>query len=248
MAINLKKLQSIARRRLELKGSVEFNPVPKGQISAHGLGREYLGTRTNTTTMAHTISYSDSSSLEPSDVFHEMCKAKLNEMGFTTIEAAALGVMSDCSKDDPKYIVDANSASAIVIETYANSILFSLFPEESKEPRERMALRFESSDALTTLHTQMGFWGTGGVCYHLAASKNSETFFPQDLIEKAIGRASDGEAIRKEYDTINSLLDELPKVDLKAGVERFSDTDGIKIVEVMVRLFAAKTGLDCELG
>ena len=177
-------------------------------------------------------------------MFHELCKAKLNELGFTTIEAAALDAMRDCSKDDPKYIRDANSAATIVIETCANLILFSLFPEESRVQRERMVLRFESSDALTTLHTQMGFWGTAGVCYYKAASNISGMPFPQDLIEKAIERAPDGQEIRKEYDAINSLLEELPKIDI--SLERLVDQDSLKIIDVMLRLFVAKTGLECE--
>ena len=245
MAINLKKLQAIARRRLGLKGSIEFNPVTRSQLKE--LGKEFLSTKTNTTTMLHSISYSDASSLEPVDVYHEMCRAKLNELGFTTIEVAALNAMRDCCKDDPRYIVDANSAAAIVVEAYTNSLLFSLFPEESREQRERMVLRFESSDALTTLHTQMGFWGTAGPCYYRTASKKSGMSFPQDLIEKAMERASDGQEIRKEYDTINPLLDDLPEIDVPEGLERLPDVDGMKIVEVMVRLFSAKTGLDCQL-
>jgi hypothetical protein len=197
--------------------------------------------------MSHTISYSDASSLEPADVFHEMCKARLNELGFTTIEAAALDTMRDCCKDDPKYIRDANSAAAIVLETYANSLLFSIFPEESRDRRERMVLRFESGDALTTLHTQMGFWGTAGVSYHKTASGNAGLPFPQDLIEKAMGRASDGQEIKKEYDVINSLMDELPKIDVgQKNLERLPDAKSIKIVDITVRLFAAKTGLECR--
>jgi hypothetical protein len=246
LPINLKKLQSIARRKVQLKGSVEFKLIPKGQRSAQGLGREFLNTRTNTTTMTHTISYSDSSSLQASDIFHEICKAKLNELGFTTIEAAALDTMRDCSKDDPRFIKDANSATAIIVEAYANSLLFSIFSEESRESRERMILRFESSDALTTLHTQMGFWGTAGVSYYRAASSNASLEFPAELIEKAMRRASDGEEIRKEYETTNSLLDELPRIDLgENSLERLSDEDSMKIIDVMMRLFSAKTRLEC---
>ena len=196
MAINLKKLQATARRRLKLNNPVEWNLVSQSQLFTQGPG--YLSTRTGTT--GHVISYSNASSLEAVDVFHELCRAKLNELGFITVEAAALDAMRDCSKDDPKYIRDANSAATIVIETCANSLLFSLFPEESRTQRERIVLRFESTDALITLHTQMGFWGTAGVCYYRAASANSGTPFPQDLIEKAIERASDGQEIRKEYD------------------------------------------------
>ena len=143
--------------------------------------------------------YSNTSSLNPADIYHEFCKAKLNECGFTTIEAAALDAMRDCSKDDPKYIRDANSAVVIVSEVYTSSLLFSKF-EEAKESRERIVLRFESSDALTTLHTQMGFWGTAAVCYYKIASEWAEVFFPQKQIEQAIERASDGKEIKKEYD------------------------------------------------
>jgi hypothetical protein len=239
LAINLKKLQAVARRKLHLKGSVEWNMVPKSQTSV--LGGGFLSIKSVGT--AHVISYSSASSLGPVDVFHEMCKAKLDEVGFTTIEAAALNAMRDCCKDDPKYIRDANSAVVIIIETYVNSLLFSLFPEESRAQRERMMLRFESSDALTTLHTQMGFWGTAGVCYYRAASNNSKIAFPEDLIEKAIGRASDGQEIRKEYDTINLLLGQLPQIDLR--VQSLSPEDSIRIIGVTVGLFSAKTGLKC---
>jgi hypothetical protein len=242
LPINLKKLQAVARRRLKLNSPVEWNLVSKTQLKSQGLGEEYLSTRTGIA--GHVISYSDASSLEAVDVFHELCRAKLNELGFNTVEAAALNAMRECGKDDPKYIRDANSAAAIVLEALANSILFSLFPEESRTQRERRVLRFESTDALTTLHTQMGFWGTAGVSYHLEASKRSGTPFPEDLIEKAMERASDGQEIRKEYDQVNSLLEELPEIDL--GLERLPDEDSVKMIDVMLRLFAAKTGLECE--
>lgn len=177
------------------------------------------------------------------DVFHTLCIAKLYEMGFTTIEAAALDSIRICSKDDPKYIVDANSAETIVVETYANTLLFSLFPEESKAQRERMVLRFESSDALTSLHTQMGFWGTAGVSYYRTASSNCAIPFPDDFIDKAIERALGGAEMRKEYDAINLLLAELPIIDLQ--MEKLPQDDSIMIVDLIVRLFSAKTGLEC---
>jgi len=188
------------------------------------------------------ILYPQAKSLEEVDVLHALCKAKLNELGFTTIEAAALDSIRICSKDDPKYIIDATAAESIVIETYSNTLLFSYFPEESKAQRERMVLRFESSDALTSLHTQMGFWGTAGVSYYREASHSCDLPFPEEIIEKAMERASS--EIRKEYDVVNSLLDELPKID--AHVEKLTPEDSIKIVDVIVRLFSAKTGLECQ--
>jgi hypothetical protein len=242
LAINLKKLQSAGRRKLKLQGSVEWKLVSKSELPNQGIGKEYLSTRTIGST--HVISYFDVNSLEPVDVFHEMCRAKLNELGFVTIEMAALEAIRDCSKDDPKFIRDANSSVTIVQEALVNSLLFSQFPEESRAQRERMVLRFESSDALTTLHTQMGFWGTAGVSYYREASNRSKVPFPEEMISKAIGRASDGEAIRKEYDQINSVLDELPEINLD-GSERLSEQDGMKILELMMRLFSAKTGLEC---
>lgn len=244
MPPNLKKLQSIARRRLGLKDSIEFKSVPKSQASTLRIGSEFLSTSTNALTLTHTIMYSDSSSLKQADIYHEFCKAKLNECGFTTIEAASLNGMRDCSKDDPKYIRDANSALAIVSEVYASSLLFSKFEEEAKESRERIVLRFESSDALTSLHTQMGFWGTAAVSYYKLASEWAGVAFPQKQIEQAIERASDGSEIKKEYEQINNLLSNLPKVDL-LQIERISDVESIQIVDVIVRLFGAKTGLQC---
>ncbi len=243
MPLNLKKLQSIARRRLGFKGNIEYKSVPKSQASTLRIGSEFLSTSTNALTLTHTIMYLDSSSLNPADIYHEFCKAKLNECGFTTIEAASLDGMRNCSKDDPKYIRDANSALVIVSEVYASSLLFSRF-EEAKESRERIVLRFESSDSLTSLHTQMGFWGTAAVSYYKLASEWAGVAFPQKQIEQAIERAFDGNGIKKEYQQINDLLSNLPKVDL-LQIERISDVESIQIVDVIVRLFGAKTGLEC---
>ncbi|HKW04227.1 MAG TPA: hypothetical protein VJN71_02900, partial [Nitrososphaerales archaeon] len=140
MSLNLKKLQSKARRRIGLKGSFEFKTVPKSQIQAFKFGTGFLSTITNST-LAHIITYSDPSSLDSADLFHEFCRAKLNECGFTTIEAAALNAMRDCSKEDPKYIRDANSAFIIISEVYTSHLLFSNFKQESDERRESIVLR-----------------------------------------------------------------------------------------------------------
>lgn len=244
MTLNLKKLQSIARRRIGLKGSFEFKAVPRSQVQAFKLGSEFLSTITDSNKLAHTIVYSEASSLDPADVYHEFCRAKLNECGFGTIEAAALSAMRDCSKEDPKYIRDANSALVVVSEVYTSSLLFSKFVEEAGGRRENIILRFESSDALTSLHTQMGFWGVAAVCYYKLASERAEVDFPQKQVERAIARASDSKSIEKEYEEINTILGELPKLDL-LSVERISDVDSIGIVDVTTRLFSKKTGLEC---
>jgi len=52
------------------------------------------------------------------------------------------------------------------------------------------------------------------------------------------------EEMKKEYDTVNAALEELPKIDL--NIEQISKEDSTKIVGVTVRLFQAKTGLKCE--
>ncbi len=235
MALNLKKIQSSARRKLKLRGKIEFRQVSRNYAT--------LNTTTNALTNTHTISYSHGASLDPADVYHELCKAKLNEIGFTTIENASLTAMRDCCKNDPKYIRDANSAETIVIETYSNTLLFKTFPEESNERRTEMVLRFESSDALTSLHTQMGFWGTAATCYYREASKRSDVAFPEQLVENAIERATDADEIRKEYDAVNSRLAELP--DISQTGERITDEQSVKIIEIIVELFSAKTGLEC---
>ena len=195
--------------------------------------------------MKHTILYSNVETLQEADVFHELCRAKLDEYGFKTIEAAALSAMRECCKDDPKQIIDANSAVVIVSEVYTSWLLFTFFPEESKQRREEIVLRFESSDALTSLHTRMGFWGTAGIAYYQLASAWSGNEFPVKQIEAAIQRASDGVAILGELEKIELILVELPTIshDLSS---QLSDTDQIRIVECMVKLFSAKTGLECE--
>src|SRR5579875_1500531 len=98
--MNLKKLQSIARRRLDLKGAVEFKTVPSRRAMQLKLGAGFLTTSTNVASTKHMITYSDIASLEPADVYHELCRAKFNELGFTTIESASLNAIRDCCKDD----------------------------------------------------------------------------------------------------------------------------------------------------
>ena len=235
MPLNLKKLQSIARRRIDLKWQVDFKNVSKSAEKT-----TILSVSSNPSSQIHTLLYSNIEGIHLADIYHEFCRSKLNEIGFVTIEAAALSAMRDCCKDDPKYIRDANSAVAIISEAYSNELLFSKFQEESKTRREGIVNRFESSDALITLHTQMGFWGTAGVCYYKLASERTETFFSQKRIEQAIERTNNSE-IQKEYDQINKALLELPKL----GFTMISDTNSIKIVEVITNLFSLKTGLQC---
>ena len=76
LAINLKKLQSIARRKLQLNGPVEWTQAPKSQQTV--LGKGYLSTRYSGE--SHVIMYSDVSSLSEVDVYHELCKARLYEL------------------------------------------------------------------------------------------------------------------------------------------------------------------------
>ena len=159
--MNLKKAQSIARRRLGLTGEVEFvhKDGPGGRILAVSNPKASLE-------MKHVFVYSKADSLNPADVYHEMSRAKLYQLGFKTVENAALVALKDCAGEDPKYIFDANSAVVIVAEVYTSYLLYSHFSEEVEKSRQDTVLRFESSDALTSLHTRMGFWGTAGIAYY----------------------------------------------------------------------------------
>ncbi|MHB8566883.1 MAG: hypothetical protein ACYC7D_06720 [Nitrososphaerales archaeon] len=232
MPLNLKKLQANGRRRLGLKGEIEFRHVSRSGV---------LATSTNSVTMSHTIAYSNIETLDAADVFHELCRAKLDEFGFKTIEAASLSAIRDCCKDDPKYIIDANSAVIVVSEVYSNWLLFTFFPEESNSRREELVLRFESTDALTSLHTRMGFWGTAGISYYRVASKWANKHFPSKQVQAAIARARDGTSIAEELAKIEPILSGLPRI--SSGL---SDTDQILIVDSITKLFSAKTGIECD--
>lgn len=218
----------------------------KGDIEFHKLAgmQRILATTTNSVSMSHTISYSNIESLDPADVFHELCRAKLDELGFKSIEEAALSAIKDCCKDDPKYIVDANAAVVVTSEVYSNYFLFSFFPEESEARRQEMISRFESSDALTSLHTRMGFWGTAGLAYYEIASKWAGKSFPAERIEAAIKRASAGKVISEELTKIKPVLQGLPRVkDLNVLL---SEAEQISMVDSITRLFSAKTDVKCD--
>ncbi|MGI0091085.1 MAG: hypothetical protein ACREBS_05205 [Nitrososphaerales archaeon] len=236
MVLNLKKLQSIARRRLALSGEVEFVKVSSSNRGG------VLATSTNLSDMKHAISYGDASSLDPADIYHEMCRAKLDEYGFKSIENVALVALKDCAKDDPKYIIDANSAVVIVSEVYASWLLFTYF-QEAEERRQEIVLRFASSDALTSVHTRMGFWGIAGIAYYKISSEWAGKEFPSKQVDDAIKRASDGKAIFDELSKIEGILRGLPKIEKMN--EKFSDSSQLQILDIITRLFAAKTGLEC---
>lgn len=181
--LNFKKLQSIARRRLGLTGDVEFvqKGGGKGRILATSVANSSLE-------MKHTVTYSDAESIDPADVYHELCRARLYELGFRTVENATLMALKDCAGDDPKFIFDANSSVVIVSEVYVSWMLYTYFPEESESRRQEIVLRFKSSDALTSLHTQMGFWGTAGIAYYRLASEWTGKTFPSKQVEAPISR------------------------------------------------------------
>jgi hypothetical protein len=219
-----------------LKGDIEFHKLA-------GMQR-ILATTTNSVSQSHTISHSNIESLDPADVFHELCRAKLDELGFKSIEEAALSAIKDCCKDDPKYIVDANAAVVVVSEVYSNYFLFSYFSEESEARRQEMISRFESSDALTSLHTRMGFWGTAGLAYYKIASQWAGRSFPTERIEAAIKRAGAGTVISEELEKIEPVLQELPRVkDLSALL---SEIEQISMVDLITKLFSAKTDVKCN--
>lgn len=203
-----------------------------------------LATTTNSVSMSHTISYSNIESLDPADVFHELCRAKLDELGFKSIEEAALSAIKDCCKDDPKYILDANAAVVVASEVYSNYFLFSFFQEESEARRQEMILRFESSDALTSLHTRMGFWGTAGLAYYKIASQWAGKSFPTELVRGALKRASTGTVISEELAKIEAVLQALPRVkDLNSLL---SEAEQISMVDSITKLFSAKTDVKCD--
>lgn len=218
----------------------------KGDIEFHKLAgmQRILATTTNSVSMGHMISYSNIESLDSADVFHELCRAKLDELGFKSIEEAALSAIKDCCKDDPKYIVDANAAVVVTSEVYSNYFLFSFFPEESEARRQEMISRFESSDALTSLHTRMGFWGTAGLAYYKIASQWAGKSFPTERIEAAIKRASAGALISEELTKIEPVLQGLPRVkDLNVLL---SEAEQISMVDSITKLFSAKTDVKCD--
>jgi hypothetical protein len=228
LSINLKKLGATARRRLAITGKLEFKAGHDSHSSLSLI----------TSSTDHIIAYSNTNEIQPTDVFHELCRAKMNELGYTTIENASLNAMRECCRDDPKYIRDANSAVAIVSEVYTNYLLFSYFEEESRKIREHMIQKFTSITALNSLHLQMGFWGIAGVCYYKLASELANVPFPESQIHKAIQHCSTD--VSSAYYTINDILPSLPQ--LKGIHSRISDTDSIEIVGVIVRLFSSKTG------
>lgn len=237
--MNLKKLESTARRRLGLTGEVEFvqKEGPGGRIVASSTPNASLQ-------MRHVLLYSRAESLDPADVYHEMCRAKLYELGFRTVENAALVALKDCAGEDPKYIFDANSAVVIVAEVYTSYLLYSYFPEESEKRRQDIVLRFESSDALTNLHTEMGFWGVAGIAYYKIAADWAGKSFPSKQIDAAISRASDGKSISEELSKIEAVLVQLPK--MEKPVKEFADPEQLQILAMISELFTAKTGIECE--
>jgi len=229
----------MARRRLGITGEVEFvqKDGPDGRILASSAPKASLQ-------MKHVLVYSKAETLDPADVYHEMSRAKLYELGFRTVENAALVALKDCAHDDPKYIFDANSALVIVLEVYTSYLLYSYFPEESEVRRQEIVLRFESSDALTSLHTQMGFWGVAGIAYYKIAAEWAGKSFPPDRIQAAISRASDGKSIAEELSKIEAVLSGLPK--MEKPIREFSDSKQLQILSVISELFTAKTGIRCD--
>jgi hypothetical protein len=232
--MNLKKIQSNARRRLGLAGQIEFlqKDGPDGRIL-----------ETSTSELKHIVVYSKADSLDPADIYHEMCRARIYELGFKSVENPALTALKECAGDEPKYIFDANSAVVIIAEVYSSYLLYSCFPEESEKRRQEIVLRFESEDALTSLHTQMGFWGTAGLAYYRIASEWAGKLFPLKQIEAAISRASDGKTISEELVKIHAALVQLPRMQNPA--KEFSEVERIKILSVITELFSSKTGLNC---
>jgi hypothetical protein len=238
--MNLKKIQSIARRKLSLTGEIEFvqRSGPQGRILETSI------VKPDSDKLKHVVIYSNAETVDPADVYHEMSRAKLYELGFRSIEDAALTFLKECSGDDPKHIFDANSAIVIVAEAYVSFLLYSYFPEESEKRRLEIVSRFESHDALTNLHTQMGFWGTAGIAYYKLAAEWAGKTFATKRVEAAISRASDGKSISEELSKIEAALSNLPKIQVPP--KEFSELEKVQVLAIIVELFSAKTGIKCN--
>lgn len=236
-------LERISRERLGFTGAVTLVAVPKTQLAAQGLAVNPVLTSTTGDLSKHTIKYVANVRLEDHLFFHEFSRAKLNEIGFRTVESLIDEKISKCCSSEEE-AAEMRVARTLVAETLVDAILYRYFRKESEELRNELDYSFLMTANLRSVERRLGLQGiTQAAGYRV--SKKQAGLGENAAFGSAVREAfKEGEAA-KNYERILAILSRLPQVGSADGIKKLDDDEVAVVVNCILDLFEVETGRKC---
>jgi hypothetical protein len=144
------RIRGEVRSRIGLDWPVTLVKLPSG--NSLGIGPRDAMTRTNDDMTGHETFVLDGGDPPESTFYHELCHARMNELGFKRAELDARQ-----AERDPTMRTGRLRYPIILLgEAYADAVLYAVFPAESHEVRSQLLESFGSTGGLGVLLREIG--------------------------------------------------------------------------------------------
>jgi len=230
------RLVETARTRLKFIGKATIIAVPQSECSSPEFGSQFALTSSNEDASEHLIRYVLDSNLRDSDLFHELCHVKLNEIGFKKVETIMERKAESLPQSEPEHN-EMNGAVIFIAESYANSLLFRHFKEESEPVREELDNRFLFALPLRESVRKEGYVAIALAAGHRVAKIWSG--YNEDVAMRvAFEEAFRGSTVLDIYNRLYSIISSMPQIKELAGqIQNISPEDVDAIVRCALELF-----------
>lgn len=235
MNTHLDLLQDVARSRLKFKGNVKIQALSKPEVVSPEFGPQLALTISNDDASEHLIKYVIGSQLADADFFHEFCHVKLNEIGFKKVEIILEQKIGLCCKSKLEQ-EQLNKAVIFIAETYAESLQFRYFKEESELVREQLDCSYLFTLPLRRIVRELGYSAIAqAVGYRLA--KKWCGYTDDAALQAAFGEAFRGNIALRIYTQLYLIMSELPPIRECNEIQNMTSGDIDSIVECVLNMF-----------
>ena len=169
------------------------------------------------------------------DLLHELCHAKLNEIGFkkveVTMEQAAL------NRDSHQEQEEFKKAILLSAEAYANFLLFRYFKQESRLLMMKLDQRLLVAKSIRILVQELGFKAVALAVMH-RITKRWNGYNEDDAFKWAFEQAFKGKYQLRFYTEIHSIMSKLPIIkEVDGQIQNLTSADIDTIEKCVLELF-----------
>lgn len=210
--------------------------LSQSEVVSPEFGPQFAATISNADASQHLIKYVLGSPIEDSDFFHEFCHVKLNEIGFKKVETIIEQKVGLCCKSRLEQ-EELNRAVIFIAETYANSLLFRHFKEESELVREYLGCSFLFTVPLRRIVQKLGYSAIAQIVGYRIAKKWCR--YNDDVaLRTAFEEAFRGNSVLQIYTRLYSIMSELPPIrECGEEIQNMTPEDVDTVVKCALKLF-----------
>lgn len=174
-----------------------------------GLGPEDAQTATLDDMTGHQILVLEGGNPTDETFYHELCHARVNELGFKLAEIRARNTIDQ--RRDSNQTAILHDTLRIVGEAYGDSILYAVFPAESSLTRAQLIASFASVAGLKTILRNLGLSGVGqGATFRVTLLWSGDNAHDANLAQMtSFAFRKDGRALAY-YNQVFSTVSTLP--------------------------------------